>query len=258
MPPFPGIIGPSASEWVEVHHPRKDVEGSGLPRPRCVLICNFIRQTRSNGSLNPVRLFVHLGLIDTVSLVTTLRMFPCERTQPGQHVRPFRKRHRWATSGTNRSSSTPLSIRRKIAMGTKDYETLVHLFSKFTGPSLTHGADFHFSQLSDRFDRDRERLRSGTGDLVSGGGSPSSSTPRRDAAPHLAQGNRQSSSSAIPTINGRRDSRLSEKDRLGDRERDLPARPNGAEPRRHERSATLNGKDETRNEKSDDWRRGEC
>lgn len=110
-------------------------------------------------------------------------------------------------------------------------------------------------QLSDRFDRDRERLRSASGDIV-GAASPTTSGPRRDQAPHLALSNRQTSSSSLTGMNGRRESRIGVTDK--DRPSDLPARPNG-DPRRHERTLTMNGKEtsDTRNDKTDDWRRGE-
>ncbi|KAG8856323.1 hypothetical protein FRB96_006474 [Tulasnella sp. 330] len=126
-----------------------------------------------------------------------------------------------------------------------------------TGLDKDRDRDGHerLRNLSDRFDRDRERLRTASGDLGASQSNSASAGPRRDQVPRQSAGS---------TINGnRRDTKLTT-------DRELPARPttNGIEPRRHERTPTLtSGKDSnptsaiesesTRNEKSSDWRRGE-
>ncbi|KAG8948587.1 hypothetical protein FRC04_009489 [Tulasnella sp. 424] len=117
--------------------------------------------------------------------------------------------------------------------------------------SSTADKDGHerLRNLSDRFDRDRLRSMSGDQSLA---GLPQAANRRdRDAAP-LNPSHRQGSSgslSANPT--GRRDTRASDRE---------PIRPNGATRSAiHERSSTLTSKEisETRNDRSDDWRRAD-
>ncbi|KAG8910283.1 hypothetical protein FRC01_006414 [Tulasnella sp. 417] len=103
--------------------------------------------------------------------------------------------------------------------------------------------------LSDRFDRDRLRSMSGDQSLA---GLPQSANRRERDAPPLNPSHRQGSSgslSANPT--GRRDTRASDRE---------PIRPNGSTRSAiHERTSTLTTKElsETRNDRSDDWRRAD-
>ncbi|KAG9038196.1 hypothetical protein FRB95_002636 [Tulasnella sp. JGI-2019a] len=206
MPAFKEWFG----EWVESHHPRKDPETNGLPRPR-----------------------YRAGLSDEPAEIVPVR--------DGTAARQLRPTFSQATQmGSFRHQSLKLDTVLDKDRDRDGHERL--------------------RNLSDRFDRDRERLRTASGESGTLQPPSSSGGSRRDQAPHLALPNRQPLTSS--TNGNRRDNKSG-----GDR--DLPAKPsvNGAEPRRHERTATLSGKDSnpasavdndtTRNEKSNDWRRGE-